>query len=366
MKYKVILIAIFITFIFVYFSCFPVSLKKFSILEIKVNLIDLNSHKIKESIIPGDRYYASIIIYTKEGKTIKNPYLKDLIFNSPNDSIKYNIDILGRLILTFKRDYLLALYEDFILILSSKYDNVIEFKFIWAVDWYKLPGLIYKGKDGMDGINGLDGKDGEDGTASSPNGENGEDGTDGGNGENGENGKTVFFDVAYYKKPKAVKGYYNDYFIIINESISKKIYLFPTVGQITVDTSGGNGGDAGAGGKGGKGGTGYSDAPNGSSGKDGFSGMPGKGGDAGNIYINCPYNFPIYQHFNFISKGGKGGFYSFNLLFLIFYIFFPEIFQAEKGRDGSVFISNYQIEELFKFVNNDYFERENSKDYFEE
>jgi len=347
--------------IFALISCFPVSLKKISISKIEIQLLEKNNLEKKEVIIPGIKYYAVITIITNDEKKIRNPYLDDLIFFSPNSSIKYSFDVLGNVILSFKNDYLFALYEDYTLILKSKYNQSNEYKFVWSVDWYNLPHLIFKGKDGLDGFHGTDGSKGEDGTSSSPNGKNGENGSDGGDGEDGENGQDVFLDMAYYRLPRKISGYNNDYLIIVSDVLSDKIYFFAPTGNINIDTSGGDGGDAGAPGKGGSGGKGYNGSPDGLNGIDGKPGKPGNGGKAGDIHIRCPENFPIFQYFNLIIEGGKAGAYFFvNILSAIVNTIFDEISKnVHDGQNGKIYITVDFIDNLFNSVNNKYFNRSN-------
>lgn len=348
------------------FSCFEQSLKKVSIQSITLELTEYYSFRKVDKIIPGFSYYPKLVIITKEGKKIKNPKLDDLNFISPNNSITFDHNFFGALYFTFNPDYLFAAYEDYTLIVSSKYKNRIENKFIFNVDWYNLPHLIFKGKDGLDGANGHDGKKGEDGSSSSPSGKDGEDGGDGCDGEDGEDGRSLFLDIAYYKVPRQLFGYSNDYFIIVHDRILGRIYLYPIIGRIFIDTSGGNGGNAGSGGKGGEGGNGYNGAPNGSKGKDGKPGSPGKGGNAGDITINCPKNFNIYEHFSLKATGGKSGctktstFNSINILDALSILLNTAI---NSGKDGSIVINMVNLQDLFLYVNNGYFNRENLSDF---
>ncbi len=212
MKFKITFIFIILFIMLILTSCFPVSLKKVSISQIKIQLIEKDSRNKAELILPGPKYYALINIITGEGKEIINPNLNDLIFNSPNDSIKYSFDMLmlGSLILTFKDDYLFALYEDFNLIISSKYNQNQQFSFSWAVDWYNQKDLTFVGQNGCNGLNGVDGTNGSNGRAESPNGKDGTNGSDGGDGGDGDDRKTAFFDMAYYKAPREIPGYYHD------------------------------------------------------------------------------------------------------------------------------------------------------------
>ncbi|HPC39091.1 MAG TPA: hypothetical protein PLF21_07245 [Exilispira sp.] len=345
-------------------SCFPVSLKKIDIQSISCELIRIDTGFKVEKIVPGNSYYAEIKIITKDGKKISNPNLKDLYINSQNNSITYSINIWNQLILSFKNDFLFAAYDDFKLTIGSKYDKLVENSFTWVIDWYNLPYLNFRGKDGIDGFNGTDGIDGADGTSSSPNGGNGTDGTNGGDGTDGENGKTISLNIAYYKVPRKIEGYFHDYFIIIYEEVSNQIYLFPIDYNIVVDTSGGNGGDAGAPGKGGKGGKGYNGAPNGLNGKDGQPGKPGKGGDAGNIYVKCPSGFPVFKYFKFIAEGGKHGeayldFSKLNLVEAIVSTLVNAIFsKMVDGKNGFIDIKEVPLDKLFLGVQNNYFEKD--------
>jgi hypothetical protein len=350
---------------FFYVSCFEQSLKKISIQTIQVELIEYNSFNKVDKIIPGFSYYPKVTVTTKEGKKIKNPKLDDLNFTTPNNSLVFNHDFWGAFYFTFNPDFLFAAYEDYTLIVSSKYNNLIESKIVFNVDWYNFPHLIFKGEDGQNGANGYNGSKGEDGTASSPKGKDGQDGGDGGDGEDGKDGRTVSFDIAYYKVPRQIPGYLSDYFVIVYDRILGRVYLYPVSITITIDTSGGNGGNAGAGGKGGDGGKGYNGASDGKKGRDGMSGSPGKGGDAGDIYINCPRNFKIFEHFTLKAFGGKSGyinslsFDSINLFNIALTLLTAAV---NNGKDGAIFINMVNLQDLFMNVSNGYFDNENLSD----
>ncbi len=369
-KYILVFFIVLLSF-FLLTSCFTTSLKKITIQNIEVKLQRTDNNIFTDKIIPGYSYNAYIEITTNGGKKIKNPNPKDISFSSPNNSVLSNIEIFNRLIFTFNADFLFAAYEDYILIIKSKYGKQVEFQFKWDVDWYNLPILNFKGQDGENGVNGYDGASGENGTQYSPNGQNGQDGSDGGDGENGENGKTVFLEIAYYKVPRKINGYYHDYFIIIYESISKKIYLYPLNALIMVDTSGGNGGNAGEGGKGGAGGSGYNGAPGGSPGSDGKPGIPGKGGDAGDIYVKCTNNFPIGANFKFVCNGGKAGnanldFSKSNIIQTLISAIISAILNNMKdGKNGTVYISNVSIDILFNGISNPYFDKNSISQFTE-
>lgn len=366
LRRKSYLIRIFVfLFIFILFfsflSCFPQSLKGKRIKSFSIDLADCNffNKKVVDKVVPESSYILEFFILLEDGKKITHPFSQDIILSSPNGTFTFEVNPLNQIYCYSTSDYLsLAEGNLFTIELSTIYEPEKKYYFEFLVDWYNLKDFEFKGKDGYDGTDGRDGHNGKDGTESSPAGTDGEDGTDGYNGGDGENGRSINMDIAMYKADN-ITGYYEDYFLILYEKITKKIYVRPVNNFTVIDTSGGNGGDGGSPGKGGYGGKGYNGAPNGKKGADGKAGNPGRGGNAGNIFIHKPIGMPLEKYVKLIANKGKAGSssYNVNIFNFPFYLISFSNGAPEDGKDGIIVVLELPLNSLFVDVQNIYFDR---------